>query len=453
MLARPAVGWPPLQGSAVFRALTVVATGGGGPGNGDPLVVQVQTAGQGVDEDDAECFQCNGLRSLPLAGGALDCVLLTAEEPAQATAVLADLGPYFQSAPHVLVLVMLPGQVTVDTLVELEAAAGASPRDMEVVTLRQLTPGNQWQCGARVLDAARSVLLPAAAPRGSSFAVIQLQRPVPPPNEEEETAPEPRARLLRLLNTSLYLDHHQPGILSRTARACPDELCAEELEYLHPPAPSSCSLHLPNYHDDWRALYPGLRVLLEDFDAIQAEALAVSQWTPWPEYHFRDGGTENDWRVVPFLHTFPAMDPTQSKWIPSTCARCPAIVRALEKLKPLVRTALLSRLGPDTRLSAHTGWEDLANFVLRVHLTLATPPPGADGIELCGTWVEGEIRSHRTRDFIVFDDSKVHKAFNLHPTDSRVVLILDLVRPDYVPSGVAVGGHTEDLDQFIAAFT
>lgn len=62
------------------------------------------------------------------------------------------------------------------------------------------------------------------------------------------------------------------------------------------------------------------------------------------------------------------------------------------------------------------------------------------------------MRCHRERDFIVFDDSKVHKAFNLHPTESRIVLIMDLVRPKYVEAGVAVGGHTEELDKFISAF-
>jgi len=225
-------------------------------------------------------------------------------------------------------------------------------------------------------------------------------------------------------------------------------------------------LHLPNYYDNWQALYPSLRLLLDDFENMKKEALSVSSWTPWPEYHFRDGGGENDWRVVPFLHTFPATDPKASKWIESICARCPSIRKALDKMRPFVRTALLSRLGPDTRLSAHTGWEDLANFVLRVHLTLVVPKEegvvegredGGEGgregaVGVCGTWVEGEVRCHREREFIVFDDSKVHKAFNLHKTEARIVLILDLVRPEYVEEGVAVGGHTEELDQFISAF-
>jgi hypothetical protein len=128
------------------------------------------------------------------------------------------------------------------------------------------------------------------------------------------------------------------------------------------------------------------------------------------------------------------------------CRHCPGTAALLRKL-PSLRTALFSRLGPDTKLSGHTGWEDLANFVLRCHLTVKTPAG-----RCCGTWVEGEVRFHSRRDFIVFDDSKIHKAFNLHPTESRIVLILDMARPHDVPVGVAQGGHTPELDSFIDAF-
>ncbi len=78
--------------------------------------------------------------------------------------------------------------------------------------------------------------------------------------------------------------------------------------------------------------------------------------------------------------------------------------------------------------------------------------------------MEGEI--------IVFDDSKIHKAFNL-PTkemipkpDSteifesttsestdRIVLIFDLLRPIHIPLGGATGSHTQELDSLISAFT
>ena len=57
--------------------------------------------------------------------------------------------------------------------------------------------------------------------------------------------------------------------------------------------------------------------------------------------------------------------------------------------------------------------------------------------------VEGEI--------MVFDDSKLHKAFN-GCTEERLVLIVDLLRPPGVPLGTADGEHTPELDAFIEAF-
>jgi Aspartyl/Asparaginyl beta-hydroxylase len=91
----------------------------------------------------------------------------------------------------------------------------------------------------------------------------------------------------------------------------------------------------------------------------------------------------------------------------------------------LLWTALFSRLGADSVLEAHTGWADLANHVVRVHVPVAVPPRPA---HLCGTWVDGCVQHHAAGDLIAFDDSKIHRAFNYHPDQDRIVLILDLAR-------------------------
>lgn len=52
---------------------------------------------------------------------------------------------------------------------------------------------------------------------------------------------------------------------------------------------------------------------------------------------------------------------------------------------------------------------------------------------------------------IVFDDSKLHKAFN-DSTGDRLVLIVDMKRPSWIPLGTAEGEHTPELDAFIDAF-
>ncbi|ETV68905.1 hypothetical protein H257_15252 [Aphanomyces astaci] len=66
--------------------------------------------------------------------------------------------------------------------------------------------------------------------------------------------------------------------------------------------------------------------------------------------------------------------------------------------------------------------------------------------------VAGEVRPHQNGQLIVFDDSKLHYAFNKHPTANRCVLIVDVMRPATVPKGKAVGGHTDELDRFIEQY-
>lgn len=200
-------------------------------------------------------------------------------------------------------------------------------------------------------------------------------------------------------------------------------------------------------------------------------------------------------------------------------------------------------------MSPHTGWEDLANHVLRCHFSLIVPSR-----QVCGLVVDDEIQYHHEKQIIVFDDSLIHKAFNIplwkyngeggcvrgggggseededpatsnplvrgrppiecgvpgspaedkgvkhegvkdggivspldvqvevdsgkggisgissvhsssaqdlslatciHPEDrsaDRIVLIVDLLRPSHLPRGTATGGHTPELDNFIAQF-
>jgi aspartyl/asparaginyl beta-hydroxylase (cupin superfamily) len=200
----------------------------------------------------------------------------------------------------------------------------------------------------------------------------------------------------------------------------------------------------PRYYD-WRELFPQLQLLYDNVDVLAEEAATVHCWTPWPEDHFGEYG-ESDWTVFPFLHTFPALDDSKSSWISSTTKHCPRTTALLLQI-PNIRTALFSRIGPGTRLTAHTGWADLANYVLRCHICINVP----DEVS-CGLDVDGEIQLHKQGEIIVFDDSKRHKAFNDSKDQERIVLIVDILRPVHIPLGTAKGGHTRELDDFVARF-
>ena len=214
-----------------------------------------------------------------------------------------------------------------------------------------------------------------------------------------------------------------------------------------------------SYQQDYNA--EQLKPLLDHWKTIRDEALQIPQWTAWPERQHYSKATNNrddndddsgngydnpSWTVFPLCHCFPANQPENKKWIEQTCAFVPQTVQLLQQhLGPLLRTALFSRLDPETTLEAHTGWSDLANHVMRCHLPLTVP----DG-DVCGTWVDGCVDTHQAGQFLCFDDSKTHRAFN-YSREERIVLILDLARPEHLPLGTATGGHTDELDQFIAS--
>ena len=199
-------------------------------------------------------------------------------------------------------------------------------------------------------------------------------------------------------------------------------------------------------------------------EVLKNEVRRIPQWTAWPERnHYQsdydadaddiDGSYPASWTVFPLVYCFPASDVSARKWIDKTCAFVPHTTTLLKKLGPVLRTALFSRLDPRTTLGSHTGWADLANHVLRVHIPLMVPSGGSnDG--LCGTWVDGCVETHEEGRIICFDDSKTHRAFN-YSEEERIVLIIDLERPTGVgfPNGTASGGHTNELDAFIKHFS
>lgn len=201
----------------------------------------------------------------------------------------------------------------------------------------------------------------------------------------------------------------------------------------------------PRYYD-WKVTYPFLSILIDNIHDLKHEASRISGWVPWPEEHYMQD-SETDWKVFPFLHTFPATDEAKMTWVKSTCEYCPKTAALLKKI-PNIRTALYSKLGPNTKLSLHTGWADLSNYVLRCHLCLSLPRDGP-----CGLIVEEEVMCHEIDNILIFDDSKRHRAFNDSTTTDRIVLIVDILRPNDIPLGTAIGGHTEELDHFVNSFT
>jgi len=199
----------------------------------------------------------------------------------------------------------------------------------------------------------------------------------------------------------------------------------------------------------WEALFPQAAAVKAAHGAVAAELGAASscRWHEWPEtnLYMRNEGAE--WNVIPFCYTFPADGSTPTTWVESSCALLPRTAALLRALGPSLRTALFSRLGPETTLAPHDGWAELSNHVLRCHLAVDIPEPGASGVA-----VEGTVQLHTQGEILCFDDSRVHSGFNNSPTHPRTVLIFDLARPPGCRPGRATLGATKELANFMAYF-
>jgi len=252
----------------------------------------------------------------------------------------------------------------------------------------------------------------------------------------EDVAAEPEAAAAAASDESSWTDADLPS-----------------LPYAPPAADCTWGARAPAFFD-WQRVLPFLAPLLAWRRAVAAEACApaaAAAALAWPEANLYDVAGGATWRVLPFLHTFPAAAPENSVWLAPAAAACP-LTAALLRRVPGIRTALISRLGPRTRLAPHQGWAALSNDVLRVHMPLFVPGEADGGAPCCGVVVEEATRLHRTGDFLVFDDSKMHSAFNTHDTQTRVVLIFDVVRPPGVPRGEATGAATPELLALIDIF-
>jgi hypothetical protein len=239
---------------------------------------------------------------------------------------------------------------------------------------------------------------------------------------------------------------------------------------------------------DWKDTFPFLSPLLAEASSILEElhsnvnspsdscTLCNSQigtrckscseenlWRDWPEtnlYKHKQSQQKQEWKVVPLCYSFPADDEKNTVWVEVNANRFPKTSSLLRAL-PGLRTALFSRLGPNTSLASHQGWAQLSNHVLRCHVTLSLPTTESERETLnsssnnnkyCGMIVGDEIQYHEIGKAIVFDDSLLHSAFNNHPSDHRIVLIVDIARPATAPRGSAEKGKTEELEAFIREF-
>lgn len=183
---------------------------------------------------------------------------------------------------------------------------------------------------------------------------------------------------------------------------------------------------------DYKKICPELEILRDNRDIIikDIENVNNSSWDDWPEKNLY---TEDmTWKILPFYGF--------DMWITHNCNLCPNIVKVIKKI-PNLRTALLSKISPDTKLSPHKGWGNLSNNILRSHYGISVP-------DKCYLYVENEKKRIKDNEIIIFDDSKLHYAENFGDAE-RTILIIDIKRPDFVKKGNSNVTDTKELTGLI----
>lgn len=109
-------------------------------------------------------------------------------------------------------------------------------------------------------------------------------------------------------------------------------------------------------------------------------------------------------------------------------ARCPKTAALIDQV-PGVVVAFFSIFEPGTHLREHYG---VTKAMLNVHLALSVPPE----TECCEIRVRDEVRSWTEGEFLIFDETYNHEAWNMS-SQPRVILFLQVMRPMRWPGRLA----------------
>jgi len=160
-------------------------------------------------------------------------------------------------------------------------------------------------------------------------------------------------------------------------------------------------------------------------------------WKDWPEKElYEKNGT---WKIFPF-YAF-------GVWVKDNCRKCPEIFKFIKSIKGL-KLATLSKLSPNMKLTPHEGWGFHSNHVIRCHYGLIVPDECYVSVS---DKTHEEIKYHEQFKWLIFDDSKTHYAENKSNLD-RIVLIIDVDRPQWIETGTSTIGDSKELSEIVNYF-
>jgi aspartyl/asparaginyl beta-hydroxylase (cupin superfamily) len=181
----------------------------------------------------------------------------------------------------------------------------------------------------------------------------------------------------------------------------------------------------PPFYD--AAAFPWVREIEANWTVIREELLGLVQdhrasLVPYANHAMAT--TATNWKSFLFLYwTLKAR---------RNCKKCPRTWEILSRT-PNITSCGFSLLEPNTTIKPHQGD---TNAVYRCHLGLVIPAPAPQ----CAFRVANETRSWQEGRMMVFCDAHTHTAWN-NTNQLRCVLLMDVMRPEYVSQRFAVSSR------------
>jgi aspartyl/asparaginyl beta-hydroxylase (cupin superfamily) len=170
-----------------------------------------------------------------------------------------------------------------------------------------------------------------------------------------------------------------------------------------------------------------------------------NNWIDWPEKELYESNNKT-WKILPFYGF--------GIWNNKAYKICPTLYNYLKSIKNL-KLATLSKLSPKMKLNKHRGWASHSNYVIRCHYGLIIDPKPLSSYICVGDYINGKYiekkKYHKQYSWLTFDDSKYHYAENNSDND-RIVLIIDIDRPNNIAIGKSEVGDSNELIEIINYF-
>ncbi len=162
--------------------------------------------------------------------------------------------------------------------------------------------------------------------------------------------------------------------------------------------------------------FPELDLLIQNFDTIKAEGLALMEATKLRRPDQNDDAGFNSFAKSGWKRFY-------LKWYddahPSASRLCPKTTALLQQI-PSIKAAMFTELPPGATLSPH---RDPYAGSLRYHLGIATP-----NSDNCFIDVDGQRYSWRDGEGVIFDESFIHHVEN-NTDQNRLIFFADIERP------------------------